>query len=165
MIKQSDDIIDHLIFEWNQERPELDASAMEIVGRVIRLGKLLEKSAGKALQDCQIYYTDLDVLATLRRSGKPYELTPKQLMKSVLITSGSMTALLNRLTKLGLIYRIVDKKDKRIRRAVLTNKGINTIDNAIKLRFEEANNSTSIMNSQEKEQLKMLLKKLLSNLD
>lgn len=159
------DIIDNLISEWNQEQPDLDPSAMEIVGRVLRLGKLLEKSAGKALQDCNIHYTDLDVLATLRRSGKPFELTPKQLMKSVLITSGSMTALLDRLTKLDLIYRAPDENDRRIRRAGLTTKGIKTINEAIKLRFEEANNSVSILDNKEREQLSSLLKKLLSGFD
>jgi len=155
------DIIDNLISEWNKEQPELDSSAMEIVGRILRLGKLLEKSAGKALQNCEIYYTDLDVLATLRRSGSPYELKPKELMKSVLITSGSMTALLDRLTKLDLIYRVRDENDKRIRRAGLTKKGINTIDKAIKLRFDEAKHSISILDCKEKEQLSTLLKKLL----
>ena len=54
-------------------------------------------------KNLKIIYTDLDVLATIRRSGEPYQLSPKQLMKSVLITSGAMTALLDRLTKLELI--------------------------------------------------------------
>ncbi len=157
------DIIDRLIFEWNKEKPDLDASAMEIVGRILRLGKLLEKSAGKALKISGIHYTDLDVLATLRRSGKPYQLTPKQLMQSVLITSGSMTALLNRLTKLGLIYRITDIDDKRIKHAVLTDKGVNIIDEAIELRFAEADEAVSKLNSKEREQLTLLLKKMLSN--
>jgi len=74
MKKQETDIIDHLIIEWNKEQPELDTSAMKVVGRILRLGKLLEKRAGNVLKESGIYYTDLDVLATLRRSGNPYEL-------------------------------------------------------------------------------------------
>ncbi|MEO1487772.1 MAG: MarR family transcriptional regulator, partial [Bacteroidota bacterium] len=103
------DIIDTLISDWKTERPELDASAMSIVGRILSLGKILEKRASSALCDIGICYTDLDVLATLRRSGAPYALTPTELMQSVLITSGAMTALLDRLTKLELIYRAVDE--------------------------------------------------------
>jgi len=159
------DIIDELVSQWNIEKPNLDASAMQIVGRIIIIGKILEKRAGKVLNDSNIHYTDLDVLATLRRSGKPYELTPKQLMRSVLITSGSMTALLNRLTQLKLIYRIADENDRRIKRAGLTVTGVRIIDMAIKLRFIEAEESISALNIQEKTQLGALLKKLLFSLD
>jgi DNA-binding MarR family transcriptional regulator len=155
------DIIDSLIKEWKNEKPNLDASAMNVVGRILKLGKILEKRAGQALKESDIHYTDLDVLATIRRSGKPYELTPKQLMESVLITSGAMTALLDRLTKLNLIYRAADEKDGRIKKACLTKKGIKIIDKAIKIRFKEASNSIKALTNSEAEQLSSLLKKLL----
>lgn len=156
-----EDVIDNLVTEWKQERPELDASAMYIVGRILKLGKLLEKRAGQVLKDSGIHYTDLDVLATLRRSGEPYELTPKELMRSVLITSGAMTALLDRLTKLNLIYRAPDKRDGRIKRAGLTKKGRKVIDKAIEIRFDEAKESLCALNKTEKESLAVLLKKML----
>lgn len=164
MSTKTNDIIDTLIHEWKQERPEIDASAMAVVGRILKLGKTLEKRAGMALKDSGIYYTDLDVLATLRRSGKPYELTPKELMQSVLITSGAMTALLDRLTKLKLIYRSPDEKDGRIKRACLTIKGKEVIDKAIEVRFKDAGESVEVLTKKEKEQLATLLKKLLLEL-
>ena len=157
------DIIDSLINDWQKERPELDGQAMHIVGRILKLGKTLEKRASLSLSDCGIHYTDLDVLATLRRSGAPYELAPKELMKSVLITSGAMTALLDRLTKLELIYRSPDSIDGRIKRAGLTKKGVELIDDAIEIRFEEAKNSLNILTKKEQKQLIPLLKKLMSS--
>ena len=159
------DIIDSLISEWKDERPELDTSAMEVVGRILNLSKILEKRASKSLSVYNIHYTDLDVLATIRRSGIPYKLTPSQLMKSVLITSGAMTALLNRLTKLKLIYRSPDPKDGRIKLAGLTPKGIELIDKAIETRFIEASDSIKILNKTENKTLSILLKKLLNSLD
>lgn len=161
MSNQKKDIIDDLIIEWKVERPDLDASPMLIVGRILKLGKTLEKSAGKVLKGSNIHYTDLDVLATLRRSGTPYELTPTQLMQSVLITSGAMTTLLNRLTKLGLIYRSIDQKDARIKRAGLTKKGMQVIDESIEIRFDEANKAINMFNKTEQELLSKLLKKML----
>ncbi|MEL6484548.1 MAG: MarR family transcriptional regulator [Bacteroidota bacterium] len=158
------DIIDTLISDWKTERPELDASAMSIVGRILSLGKILEKRASSALCDIGICYTDLDVLATLRRSGAPYALTPTELMQSVLITSGAMTALLDRLTKLELIYRAVDEKDKRVKRAALTEKGIEIIDKAIEIRFQEALDATSTLNKSEQKQLSSLLKKMMATI-
>jgi len=160
-----DDLIDSLINEWQQERPQLDSSAMEIVGRILKLSKILEKSASKALSSYGIHYTDLDVLATIKRSGTPYELTPSQLIKSVLITSGAMTALLNRLTKLELIYRSQDSKDGRIKLVGLTPKGSKLIDKAIETRFNEAKDSISVLNKKENTELSALLKKLLISMD
>lgn len=159
------DLIDSLISEWKEERPELDTSAMEVVGRILKLSKILDKRASKALSLYNIHYTDLDVLATIRRSGIPYELTPSQLMKSVLITSGAMTALLNRLTKLELIYRSPDPKDGRIKLVGLTPKGIELIDKSIETRFIEASDSIKTLNKTENRTLSILLKKLLKSLD
>lgn len=165
MMKKEKDLIDTLIAEWNIERPELDVEAMQIVGRIMKLGKILENRASLALKENGIYYTDLDVLATLRRSGFPYQLSPKQLMQSVVITSGAMTALLNRLTKLELIYRSPDENDGRISLAGLTEKGKEIIDKAIEKRFDEAKESIQILTQEEQVDLAILLKKLLVELD
>ncbi|PCE64075.1 MarR family winged helix-turn-helix transcriptional regulator [Sediminicola luteus] len=160
-----DDIIDRLVAEWKTQRPELDVDAMQLVGRALSLGKRLEKRASVALNNFEIHYTDLDVLATLRRSGAPYSLSPKALMASVLITSGAMTALLDRLTKLGLIIREPDPSDGRIKRATLSTKGIALIDKAIEVRFEEANASVTGLSEEEQLQLSGLLKKWMASLD
>ena len=155
------DVIDGLISDWKRENPSLDVSPMQVVGRALQLGKHLEKRAGLALKDQGIYYTDLDVLATLRRSGKPYQLTPTQLRRSVLVTSGAMTALLDRLEKMQLIYRAPDPNDGRVKTAILTKKGVEVIDKAIKIRFVEAADAVSCFSEEEKEQLGLLLKKML----
>ena len=159
------DLIDSLINEWKNERSDLDVSAMEVVGRILKLSKILEKRASKVLSVYNIHYTDLDVLATVRRSGNPYELTPSQLMKSVLITSGAMTALLKRLTKLKLIYRSPDPKDGRIKLVGLTSKGFKLIDKSIEIRFAEASDSIKILNKVESTELSTLLKKMLISLN
>ncbi|WP_312556712.1 MarR family winged helix-turn-helix transcriptional regulator [Empedobacter brevis] len=164
-MEKENDLIDALVAEWNVERPDLDVEAMQIVGRVMRLGKIFENRASHVLKQNEIYYTDLDVLATLRRTGFPYQLSPKQLMKSVVLTSGAMTALLNRLTKLELIYRAPDENDGRISLAGLTEKGREVIDKAIEKRFDEAKDSIEILNKKEQEDLAILLKRLLVNLD
>jgi DNA-binding MarR family transcriptional regulator len=157
---QEKDLVDRLISEWQRERPDLDPSPMSIVGRILSLGKTLERRANNALVGMDLIYTDLDVLATLRRSGKPYCLSPKELMKSVLITSGSMTALLNRLTRLNLITRTEDESDGRIKKASLTKKGIALIDKAIELRFNEASDAVKGLSAEDQKSLAALLRKL-----
>ncbi|WP_083544004.1 MarR family winged helix-turn-helix transcriptional regulator [Moritella sp. JT01] len=161
MMKEEFDTVDRLVTEWKLERPDLDVDAMQVVGRIIKLGKVLEKRASSVLKDSDIHYTDLDVLATIRRSGKPYQLAPKQIMDSVLLTSGAMTALLDRLTKLELIYRAADNKDGRVKLAGLTEKGMQVIDKAIKIRFKEADLSVNVLSENERLALSDLLRKLL----
>ena len=161
----NEDLIDKLVLEWKNERPELDCESMHVVGRLLILGKVLEKRATIALKESGIHYTDLDVLATIRRSGHPYELSPKRLMESVLITSGAMTALLDRLTRLKLIYRAPDERDGRIKLAGLTKKGILVIDKAIEIRFAEAKEALKSLSEKEHIQLAALLKKLMTHLD
>ena len=158
------ELIDELLADWKIEKPELDGTGMQVVGRLLQLGKALEKRMDTVLKDSGIRYSELDVLATLRRSGKPFELTPGELMQSVLITSGAMTALLTRLEKKELIYRSVDENDSRIKRAGLTKKGLKLIEGAIKLRFDDALENVSGLSEYEQLRLADLLKKLAKTL-
>ena len=105
-------------------------------------------------------YTDFDVLATLRRRGEPFKLTPTQLRRSVLITSGAMTACLDRLENAGLVKRQPDPKDRRGTIVRITAKGKSLIDAAIVPRFEVAAQVLSSLSKSERNRLSTLLKKL-----
>jgi len=84
------DPIDRLIGQWKRERPELDASPMAVVGRILRLAGVLERSVEETLRPFGLSLWQFDVLATLRRTGTPYRLSPTQLMKEVMLSSGAM---------------------------------------------------------------------------
>lgn len=152
------DLIDSLLDDWRIERPELDVSGMAIVGRIINLASRLKGMASTALQQFELPYTEFDVLATLRRSGAPYELMPTELMGTVLITSGAMTATLRRLEDRGLVERAVDANDKRIKRVCLTAIGKDLIDRAAPVRFNEAQAAISGLSMEQEIQLADLLR-------
>lgn len=154
------DRIDRLLAEWEAERPELDAGAMAVVGRLLSIGRRLEARANGVLRPFDLHYTDLDVLATLRRGGKPYRRTPTELRDSVLITSGAMTACLDRLERNGLIVRVADPHDRRSKAAELTGAGRKLIDKAIAVRFKEAQDALSGLSDGERARLAALLRKL-----
>lgn len=156
----SGDRIDRLLAEWQAERPELDAAPMAVVGRLLSIGRQLEARANAALKPLGLHYTDLDVLATLRRGGRPYRRTPTELRDSVLITSGAMTACLDRLERNGLIARVADPDDRRSSAAELTTAGRKLIDKAIVVRFGEAGEALAGLSAGEREQLAALLRKL-----
>ena len=132
------DVVDTLLDDWRVERPDLDVEAMAVVGRMLMISQKLQARAGSTLKAHDLKYSDFDVLATLRRSGEPFELTPTELMQSVLITSGAMTVLLDRLAARGLIKRGQDQDDRRVRTAILTSKGRALTDKAAETRFAEA---------------------------
>lgn len=154
------DRTDRLLAEWRVERPELDAAAMAVVGRLLSIGRQLEARANAALKPLGLHYTDLDVLATLRRGGRPYRRTPTELRDSVLITSGAMTACLDRLESNVLIARVADPHDRRSSAAELTTEGRKLIDKAIAVRFREATDSLAGLSEVERSRLAALLKKL-----
>jgi len=154
-----EDIVDQLLRDWARERPDLDVSAMAVVGRLLHLGGLLQARAGERLRAFGIGYTELDVLATLRRSGAPYRLSPTALRKSVLLTSGAMTACLNRLEQRGLISRTPDETDRRSLVAMLTDAGLRLIDEAVASHFSAAEQSVKGLDRNERAKLAHLLRK------
>jgi len=154
------DLVDTLVAEWAQERPDLDATPMEVVGRILHLGRILEARADTALKVVGLNYTDLDVLATIRRSGAPYKLTPTVLSRSVLITSGAMTASLDRLERAALIKRSLSPSDRRSILAELTPSGRDLIDKAILIRFDEAREALISLSPSHRRQLAGLLRSL-----
>ncbi|WP_439568093.1 MarR family winged helix-turn-helix transcriptional regulator [Sphingopyxis sp.] len=135
------DLIDNLVADWRRERPASDAEAMQVVGRIIRLGRTYEQEVSQLLRPHGMSYSDFDVLATLRRSGPPYESAPTQLQHNVLLTSGAMTACLRRLESAGLIVRGTSPQDRRRLSAKLTPKGIALVDGLIDRRFALARQS------------------------
>lgn len=156
------DRIDKLVNEWQAEEPDFDVTAMEIVGRVIVLGQFLEARANALLKPIGLSYTDFDVLATLKRSGRPYALTPTALRRSVLITSGAMTAALDRLEAGGLIVREPNPDDRRSLTARLTADGRRLTRKAARLRFADAAESIAQLSTADRTQLAALLRLLLA---
>lgn len=162
---ETTDLIDRLRTDWQQQRPELDTSAMAVVGRLMMLGDVLKKQAGEALAPFDLGYTDLDVLATLRRSGAPYRLRPADLLRSVLIQSGSLTACLDRLQKKGWVERVANPEDRRSRSVQLTDPGRQLVDRAIEARFQKADRQVASLAPDERSDLERLLRKLLVSMN
>jgi DNA-binding MarR family transcriptional regulator len=154
------DTVDKFNAEWKSERPDLDISPMNVVGRILRLSKILEARGNSVMKAYQLQFTELHVLASIRRKGKDSQQNVKQLIESVLLSSGAMTACLDRLERKDLIKRIQDPNDKRGRLIVLTKKGAELIDKAIEIWFAEADRSLTGLTKKEQGELAVLLSKI-----
>lgn len=138
---------------------------MEIINQIIKLGKRLEKQQHIGSLAVSVHQTDIDVLISLKQSGKPFKLKPGQLLDQVLITSGAMTAALNRLQSLDLIHREQDTKDGRVRFACLNEKGNQIAEEAITKKDIMAEQILDLFDDLEKRQLAQKLKKMILNLN
>jgi DNA-binding MarR family transcriptional regulator len=158
------DLIDQMNLSWKRERPDLDPSPLEMVGRVLVLAQHLEKSVNVALAKHGITLGQFDILATLRRQGTRGKMTPTQLMQSVMLSSGGMTNRLDRLEEAGWIKREPDPEDRRGVVIALTEKGQTLIDQATTTRFDEAKTSLPSLEESESNTLANLLRKWLTQL-
>ncbi|SEK49506.1 DNA-binding transcriptional regulator, MarR family [Streptacidiphilus jiangxiensis] len=117
--------------QWAAERPDLDISPMEVIGRLKRLSRLVEAELKRTFAAHDLDAASFDVLATLKRSGPPYRLTPTALMQSAMVTSGAITQRLDRLEARGLVTRTLSDADGRSRDVALTPEGHALIDRAL----------------------------------
>jgi DNA-binding MarR family transcriptional regulator len=154
------DLVDRLIADWRREDPSLRPEAMQVVGRVIRLGRLYQDHVSALLRPHGLSYSDFDVLATLRRSGHPFELTPTELQQSVLLTSGAMTACLRRLEDAGLITRRTDAQDGRRSSAKLARRGQTLVEKLVHQRFELARDEVGGLSARQVDALIDMLRQL-----
>lgn len=149
--------------DWSRERPDLDPSGIEIVGRILLLSHQLKKSAARTLGKQGLNLWAYDVLATLRRQGPPYQLSPTELSRSAMLSPGAMTNRLDRLEASGLIERRPDPDDRRALLIALTPSGLELTDVAVEARFEEAIVSTACLSTEERSLLSALLHKLITH--
>jgi DNA-binding MarR family transcriptional regulator len=157
------DLIDRMNEQWRAVRPDLDPAPLEVVGRVIVLAQYLERSVNEALAQHGITLGQFDILATLRRQPDG-RLTPTQLMRSVMLSSGGMTNRLDRLEEAVWIRRLADPADRRGVVVELTAKGRELIDAATETRFAEARRSMPPLDQKETRTLAGLLRDWLTSM-
>ena len=121
------DHVDTILEQWARERPGLDASHIGLVGRLHRIGDVLNVELRAVFAEAGLGDGDFDVLVTLRRHGAPYELTPSELGASTMVPSSAVTKRIDRLERAGLVTRSVSEQDGRSRRIRLTDAGLEKI--------------------------------------
>jgi DNA-binding MarR family transcriptional regulator len=155
------DDVDRILEQWAAERPDLDASPMGIIGRIARLSRSQSRAIGETLGHHGLQRDEFDVLATLRRSGPPYQLTPTQLRGSMMITSATTTHRLDKLEQRGLVSRQPDPSDRRGLLVGLTAEGRSLVDRALDDHVENEHRLLAAMSPSDREQLASLLRRLM----
>lgn len=159
------DGVDEILRQWGRERPDLDTSAMAILGRIARIERKVDPLLSSVFRQFGLEQWSFDLLATLRRSGYPYELRPTQLFSSLMVTSGAITHRSDELVKVGLVERKPDPNDRRGVRVRLTDLGLAKINEAVTAHVENERRMLRHLSRQERSQLISLLRRLLLGLE
>ena len=148
--------------QWNRERPDLDASSMLLLGRLGEAALVIARERLNPLfADFGLQPGEFDVLATLRRSGAPYALTPTALYDATMMSSGGMTNRIDRLQQAGWVERRPNPEDGRCTLVALTKAGFALIDKAVSAHVENQRAVLSVLTDAEQRQLAKLLAKLI----
>ncbi len=153
--------VDHVadvLAEWHRELPEVDRSAFGIVGRISRLAVLLLEELEPVFAAHDLSGGEFDVLAALRRAGRPYRLTPSELSRALIVTSGGLTRRLHALEGRGLIGRDVDPDDKRSTPVVLTPTGLHLVEEVLSEHVRNEDRLLSGLTDEQRDRLEALLR-------
>jgi DNA-binding MarR family transcriptional regulator len=161
----SADHVDAILEQWLRERPDLDATPMAVIGRISRAAQLVQRRLEQVFEEHGLTGGLFDVLAALRRSGDPYELSPTELFATTMVTSGGMTKRLDRLEELGLVERRDDPRDRRGVVVRLTADGKTLIDRALTSHLANEEAILSVLSQAERRRLADLLRKLLRSIE
>lgn len=130
-VGREQDHLGEMLDAWRRVRPETDVEAMEIVPRIVRLAHLWDEFVQELTASFGLKRGWLDVLSALRRSGPPFRLPATRLARSVLLSSGGMTARLDRMEAARLIRRLPDPNDRRGVLVELTRRGKDVVESVI----------------------------------
>lgn len=154
------DHVHHVLEQWRREVPALDRSPMGVVGRISRLAQLLQPELERVFAAHGVSGGEFDVLATLRREGRPYRLTPTELSKALMVTSGGMTKRLSALEGRGLIRREPDPNDRRSTAVALTDEGRRLVETILPDHVANEQRLLAELSKKERNELANLLETL-----
>jgi DNA-binding MarR family transcriptional regulator len=159
------DEVDRIAAAWAREQPDVDLSPLQVLSRVTRLARHLDRARRAAFTAQDLEAGEFDVLAALRRSGPPYEQSPGRLGTLTMVTSGTMTARLDKLESRGLVSRRTDPDDRRAVIVELTPDGRDVVGAALTSLLEREHALLAALSGDDQRRLADLLRHILAPLD
>jgi DNA-binding MarR family transcriptional regulator len=160
-----EDEVDRIVGAWNTQRPDLDFSPLEVLSRMDRLSRHLDRARRDVFRRSDLEPWEWDVLSALRRAGAPFQLSPKQLLQQTLVSSGTMTNRIDRLVARRLVRREADPGDGRSVLVTLTEDGRTRVDAAITRLVDVEADLLRALSRGDRERLAGLLRKLSLSFD
>lgn len=154
------DRVGRILDQWTHERPDLDPSAMAVIGRMRRLSDMFTSALVENYRSFGIGEGEFDVLCALRRAGRPFTLPQGEIAEHTMVTAGATSKRVDRLVRAGLATRELPSSDARARMVSLTPEGLALIDEMYPRHLEKERELLAPLNAAERTQLERLLRKL-----
>ena len=159
------DHIDWVIEGWEKERPDLNVEPIAVINRLERLHSYLRGEVAAVFEPFGLTGPSFAVIATLRRAGKPYQLSQRALMDALQLTGGTVSVRIDRLERDGIVERLSDPHDQRGVLVRLTEVGERLFDQVAPLHLANEDRLLSALSMQQRTQLAELLRILLFSFD
>src|SRR4029450_10440235 len=157
------DTVDRITHQWRTVRSDLDVSPLEVIGRVSRLSRLVDRRLAVNFARHGIEAWMYDVLATLRRSGEPYELTAGDLVRQTMVTTGAITNRIDRLEARGFVERR-STSDRRKVIVRLTDAGFDKVEDVVQSHLDVERELLAALSQPQQRELASLLRRALTSL-
>ena len=156
-----EDSVDRMVAKWAPHLPSIDHEVATIIQRVQKLQRYVRRRMDETLTDVGLSWSEWEVLGQLRLSGEPYRSSPGKLAKHDQLSSGAMTARLDRLEERGFIRRLPDPDDRRGVLVELTESGLDAYFAAVGVQAAKEQAVAHALTKTERAQLNGLLRKLI----
>ncbi|KQB04939.1 MarR family transcriptional regulator [Vibrio metoecus] len=153
------DKVDAILEQWRSVRPDLDCSAMGVVGRLGQTNGIWKTKLDQVFDGFGLSCIEFDILATIRRNDR--EITPTELYQTLMLSSGAISTRIEQLVQRGLVQRVASEQDRRSCKVTLTEQGIELVDQALNAHVANVDGMLGVLTEQERKKLGQLLKKIL----
>jgi DNA-binding MarR family transcriptional regulator len=154
------DRVARMIEQWNRERPDIDPSAMAVIGRMRRLSDTFTGVLTDNYRSYGVGEGEFDVMCALRRAGRPFTLPQGEIAEHTMVTAGATSKRVDRLVGAGLVSREQQAGDARGRMVSLTPQGLELIDEMYPRHLEKERHLLAPLTAAEQSTLERLLRKL-----
>lgn len=155
------DVVDNILEQWNRERPDLDVSAMGVMGRLSRASGMAHADLRQLMNQFGLEPWEFDVIATLRRARADGPLTAGQLAGMTMVGSAAMTNRIDRLVDRGLVHRETNPANRRQLLLSLTSQGATLVDDVVEHHVDNQHKMLAALDATEIQTFADLLRKFL----
>jgi DNA-binding MarR family transcriptional regulator len=158
------DRVDIGLEAWKREFPNMDLETEGLVSRIHKISRYIDRAMSETASEFGLTVSDWELMSSLRRQGPPYRLKPSQLCTDMMMSSGAMTARLDKLEQEGLITRTKDPDDRRGVIVELTEKGRDLWGEAVDVQAAKEKMFADALTDREKQLANNMLRKMLITL-
>lgn len=136
------------------------ASVEELVSHMFIMGRLMRDKVHTKVNSGQCTLLEFETLRYVKDAGKPHM---RDVAKTFHVTPPAATLMIDGLVKAKLLARVLDPKDRRSVRVMITPKGKQLLERGMAKKIREMKRTFSILTPAERSQFIAIISKIIKN--